>query len=346
MIALFAVTTRGLESISSAEMARLPGLQVSQASYRRVSAAYTGEPAALLGLRTVDDIFLDLARWEGIAPQRSELAHLTRLAAELQLRPALETVAHLRPLAHPPTFSVTANFVGKRNYSVDEIKEALANGITAAYDWPYAPEDESEINIRLFIEHDIAYAGMRLAATALHRRPYKQTNLPGSLKPPIAAAMLHLAGAPFGAPPSGETLLDPLCGAGTILIEAALSNARVIGGDNDPLALAAARANASLAGVIAPVLPWDARRLPLDAHSMTRVVTNLPWGRQVAVGEDIAAFYAQVCAEISRVLIPGGQVVALTSLPHLLQFDHFNRLDPIEISLFGQLPSILHLAAA
>ena len=44
-----------------------------------------------------------------------------------------------------------------------------------------------------------------------------------------------------------------------------------------------ARANAAAAGVDVPIEQWDARALPLPDRSVERVVTNLPWGRQVAV---------------------------------------------------------------
>ncbi len=340
MIALFAITNRGLEAVCAEEMRRIPGLEVTQVSYRRVSAACSGELTGLLALRTVDDVFLDLATWDALAPQRSELAHLTLLAAQLELAPALAAAAQLRAFSPSPAFSVTANFVGKRNYSVPEIKEAVAGGIRAATGWPYAQEDESEVNIRLFIEHQRAYVGMRLAANSLHRRPYKQANLPGSLKPPIAAAMLQI-----GELHPAQTLLDPFCGAGTIPIEAALADARALGGDNDPAALQAARANASAAGLQLPLADWDALRLPLDRRSMARVVTNLPWGLQVALGGDIPAFYRQACAEIERVLAAGGQAVILTNLPHLLSFDHLTLVSQTEISLYGQLPVIARFAA-
>jgi tRNA (guanine6-N2)-methyltransferase len=66
-------------------------------------------------------------------------------------------------------------------------------GITGRYGWRYVDEDQSEINVRIFIEHDTAYIGVRLAAVALHRRAYKQAHLPGSLKPSVAAAMLLTA---------------------------------------------------------------------------------------------------------------------------------------------------------
>jgi 23S rRNA G2445 N2-methylase RlmL len=336
MIQVFAITSRGLEGIGAQELGRAAGVQVTQVRYRRISATCSGEPAGLLRLRTVDDVFLHLAEWEGIVSQRGALERLTRLAARLRLEPALEVAARLRPLPPTPTFSVTANFVGQRNYSADEIKQAVAAGTGARYGWAYAAEDESQVNLRLFIEHERASVGLRLGDAPLHRRAYKQANLPGSLKPTIAAAMLFVAGVL-----PGEEVLDPFCGAGTILIEAALAGVDARGGDSDPPALATARANAALAGVALPLAQWDARRLPLASRSVGAVVTNLPWGRQVSAGEDLAALYAGACAEISRALAGNGLVVALTNLPHLLAFERRKKLAQVEISLFGQAPAIV-----
>jgi 23S rRNA G2445 N2-methylase RlmL len=79
---------------------------------------------------------------------------------------------------------------------------------------------------------------------------------------------------------------------------------------------------------------------------VTQVVTNLPWGRQIEVGEDIAAFYYQVCAEINRVLTTNGQTVVLTNLPHLLYFKQRRKVAQTEISLFGQTPTIVKFAVA
>lgn len=337
MIPIFAVTTRGLETIGAEEMRRLPDVQVTRVAYRRIHASCAGELAPLFTLRTVDDVFLELAAWEGIAPQRSGLAELTRLAGKLKLAPALQAIAQVRSLPAPPSFSVTANFVGKRNYSTDEIKAAVATGIASRYGWNYAEEDQGQLNLRLFIDHEQAFAGLRLGTAPLHRRPYKQANLPGSLKPAVAAAMLQIAGLL-----PGESVLDPFCGAGTILIEAALSGLEAYGGDNDPQALQAAQENAALAGISLSLEPWDARHLPLESRSVPCVVSNFPWGRQVEVGEELPAFYRETCAEISRVLTGNGQVVVLTNLPQLMQFPQRRIASQTEISLFGQQPSILH----
>src|SRR5205085_6385556 len=206
-----------------------------------------------------DDVFLDMATWHGIGRPRRALGTLRALSASIDLHEAAHTCAGLRPLRTPPTFAVTASFVGKRNYSTAEIKHEIAAGVEGGHGWTYCRDDAAaDLTIRLFIEHDVAFVGVRLGKGAPSKRPYKQVHLPGSLKPPVAAALVRLAEA---AP--GLRLLDPCCGAGTILVEAALRGAVVLGGDSDPAAVAAARVNAAAAGVSAEFRRWDAQALPI-----------------------------------------------------------------------------------
>jgi len=334
---VFALTTRGLEAVSAEEMAALPGVTVDRIAYRRVAATCTGTLVPLLGLRTVDDVFLDVATWSDVGRPRSALARLGELSACLDLHEPAALCAGVRPIPRSPAFSVTANFVGQRNYSTHEIKQACAEGIGGSHHWPYAPDDAAaDLNVRVFIEHDTAFVGMRLGRYPLHRRPYKQVHVPGSLKPPVAAALLRLAGLTPGA-----RVLDPCCGAGTLLVEAALSGAVALGGDRDPAALAAAQANARAAGIAAGLLCWDAQRLPLVDGSVERIVSNLPWGRTVEVDTTLASFYQRVCSEMRRVVAPGGRLVVLTNAPHLVSPGDLRCEQRLEISLFGQTPTAM-----
>jgi 23S rRNA G2445 N2-methylase RlmL len=233
-----------------------------------------------------------------------------------------------------PRFSVTANFVGRRNYSTEEIKQALAAGITLGHGWRYEADDAvADLNVRLFIEHETAFVGVRLGQSPLHRRPYKQIQRPGSLKPPVAAAMLFLLGSG-----PGLKVLDPCCGAGTILIEAARTGATVEGGDVELAAVEAARRNAEHAGVKTTLHHWDVRRLPLSDASVDRIASNLPWDRQVSVDDSLADFYREMSREMERVLAPQGRMALLTTRPDLLVFDKLRCREEIEISLFGQRP--------
>jgi tRNA (guanine6-N2)-methyltransferase len=333
--AVFALTTRGLEAVSAREMAALPGVTVTQTAYRRITAR-GDQLSALLKLRTVDDVYLDLATWTPVLHTRDELANLGTHAGELELDRARETVATQRPVSTTPRFSVTASFVGQRNYSADEIKTSIAESIAAKVGWNYTPDDrEAEINLRIFIEHETAYVGLRLGERPLHERDYKVAERPGSLKPSVAAAMLRLADVK-----AGMQLLDPCCGAGTILIEGALMGADARGGDLDSAAVDAARANAAAAGVSLWLEQWDARALPLAGETVDCIVTNLPWGRQVAVDDELSAFYSAVCRRMGRVLRLGGRIAVLTNAPQLLHFQGLKRLESVEISLFGQKPTI------
>jgi 23S rRNA G2445 N2-methylase RlmL len=332
----FALTTRGLEAVSAQEMATLPGLHISETSYRRVAADYEGSPDSLLNLRTVDDLYLDIAIWRGVSHTRDILGELEIWSAQLDLASAAQVCETIRMIRQEPLFSVTASFVGKRNYSADEIKNAVAEGVSSTYPWAYTLDDgQADFNIRVFIEHETAYVGVRLGKSPLHERDYKQAQRAGSLKPPVAAAMLQLAEVL-----PGHRLLDPCCGAGTILIEGALMGAVASGGDLDPEAISAARANAASADIKVDMQTWDARTLPIPDQSIERIVTNLPWGRQIVVDEPLQTFYGDVCAEMERVLTPAGRIAVLTSTPQLLHFKQLRPERAIEISLFGQNPTI------
>lgn len=335
---VFALTTRGLEQVSAAEIATLPGVTVDEVAYRRVSAVCADRSLpAVLTLRTVDDAFLHLADWHEVDHTRAALAKMADLCANLPLRHAAAACSGLRPISAAPAFSISANFVGRRNYSAPEIKQACAERISASLGWRYRDDErESDLNIRIFIDHTRAVVGARLAKRPLHERAYKAVHLPGSLKPPVAAAMLTLADVQ-----PGTRLLDPCCGVGTILIEGGLLGAAVIGGDIDSHAAAAARANAHAAGIPADIRLWDAQALPLPDESIDRVVTNFPWGRQIVIDDALATFYRRVCSEIERVLVPGGRAALLTSTPELVRRRRLQLSRQIEISVFGQNPSVL-----
>ena len=337
MTKVFAVTTRGLEAISAQELGRLPGVKVDQIGYRRVFASCQGSLARLLSLRTVDDIFLHVATWEGMDRARHTLSTLKEASAQLDLKAALSVCQQIRPIQEPPSFSVTANFVGKRNYNTDEIKHACAAGIIQQQGWAYTEDDaRADLNVRIFLEGETTTVGVRLGARSLSRRPYKQEHVLGSLKPAVAAALLALADVSPGTP-----ILDPCCGAGTILIEAGSYGVKVWGGDIQPQAVAAARLNAINAGATVRLQRWDARALPIADRSVDRVISNLPWGRVVSTAASLQTLYHAITEEIERVLMPAGKAVLLTSLPDLVKFQRLRCDQMLEISLFGQTPTIM-----
>src|SRR5262249_34868242 len=145
----------------------------------------------------------------------------------------------------------------------------------------------------LTIHGTSAVCGLRLSDKTMRHRTYKEAHRPASLRPVVAAAMVRLA-----APRHDQLLVDPMCGAGTILAERALMDrsARVLGGDIELDAVRAAYDNLRGLGN-AWLAVWDARRLPLGNESVPCLVCNLPFGIQIGEPGSIANLYDESLRE-------------------------------------------------
>ena len=118
----------------------------------------------------------------------------------------------------------------------------------------------------------------------------------GSLPPTIAAAMAFIA-----RPTDDDTILDPVCGSGTLLAEASgfAPDARLIGRDLDSRAVAVTRGN--LAERNANVVQGDARDLDLPDGGISIIMANLPFGKQFGDAAENPALYREIFAEFRRV---------------------------------------------
>jgi tRNA G10 N-methylase Trm11 len=125
----------------------------------------------------------------------------------------------------------------------------------------------------------------------------------------------------------GDVVVDPCCGAGTLLVESP-----VCGLGSDLAGVTAARSNAAHRKDIT-WLTADARRLPYPDASVDHIITNPPWGRQVASRGAVPEFVR----EWRRVLRPGGRLTCLAPWPSL---PGFRTLAQYPVSLFGQHPVI------
>ena len=77
------------------------------------------------------------------------------------------------------------------------------------------------------------------SAEATRRYTHYLFRYPAKFHPPVARALLERHTQP------GDCVLDPFCGSGTLLIEAALSGRSAIGSDVDPVAAFVSRVKAS-----------------------------------------------------------------------------------------------------
>jgi 23S rRNA G2445 N2-methylase RlmL len=209
---------------------------------------------------------------------------------------------------------------GEHGYLRRDAHKALTQGLAGKFpaSWKVA-EENAAVEVWLTIRGATAVCGLRLSDRTMRHRTYKLEHRPASLRPTLAAAMVQLAGAR-----PGQVVLDPMCGAGTLLAEQLLAAERyrgatihVWGGDRDAAAVHAAEANLSKLGE--PLLAsWDARRLPLADGVVDHILSNPPFGNQLLTPEEIGPLYAAMIQEYHRVLKPGGQAVLIVSdLPTL-----------------------------
>jgi 23S rRNA (guanine2445-N2)-methyltransferase / 23S rRNA (guanine2069-N7)-methyltransferase len=81
--------------------------------------------------------------------------------------------------------------------------------------------DRPDVRIDVRLDKDRATISLDLSGESLHRRAYRARGVAAPLKENFAAAMLLRSGWPAIAKAGGD-FVDPLCGSGTLVIEAAL----------------------------------------------------------------------------------------------------------------------------
>lgn len=298
-------------------------------------------------LRTADDVFLLAHRQCDIGPHKSDLAGLAELARAVDLEAlARERRAHGDPAGFGG-IEISASFLGLRTYNRYDIEDAVGLVLAARAGVPYhsrrhgEPAPPGHSGWRLTMDGTHTTLLLRLGQRPAHRRAYKNTTVPGTLHPPVAAAMAQVAELR-----PGQRVLDPCCGAGTLLIEAhhMVPGTTLLGFDLDPAARRAARRNAGPLPVA--VEHGDAGALPVPDRSIDRVLCNPPWGEQVDAGGRLAGHPERWWRELARVLTDEGRAIVL--LPEARGLGHALALGlaPVhvqQLSLFGSRPLLVRL---
>ncbi len=312
-------TQPGFEAIAideierSVDGARVRGTRSVADKNGMVLFEYPGDARDLLALRTLEDLFVVVATLENLPPTREALrliegsaaratAITSALAQARQIAPARGGKGKLR-------FRVIARQVGRAAYRRVDAQQALARGLAARGDHRWQAVDDGGIEFWLTLLPGEAIVALRLSDERMRHREYKIEHLPASLRPSAAAALAWLT-----RPHDDDLFLEPMCGAGTLLIERAhMGRYRLLlGGDIREEAVELARANIGPRYKPIELRQWDARALPVDAGAASAVAVNLPFGRQIGSTEDNRQLYPAFLREMARVLRPGARLVALT----------------------------------
>lgn len=217
----FATVPRRMEHLLVEELRRLGAVEPHES---RSGVYFSGglETAlrACLWSRLASRVLLPLAEFPAATPE--------------QLYAGAAAIAWEDHLATEGTLAVdctlTASRLNHSHYAALKVKDAVVDrfrnrcGIR-----PSVAVERPDLRINLHVHRDVATLSIDLSGESLHRRGYREEGGAAPLKENLAAAILLKAGWPETAQ-KGGVLVDPMCGSGTLPIEAALMAADIAPG--------------------------------------------------------------------------------------------------------------------
>jgi 23S rRNA (guanine2445-N2)-methyltransferase / 23S rRNA (guanine2069-N7)-methyltransferase len=208
---------RGLADLLAKELAVFGATEVRE---RTTGVTFCGtlEPAyrACLESRLANRMFLELARFEA-----------TSAEAFYSAARQIDWCQHLGPRA-----TLACDFSGKHptithsHFGALKLKDAIVDALRDATGArPDIVLDRPSVRVHAHARGTQLTLAIDLSGESLHRRGYRGAAGEAPLKENVAAGVLVRAGWPELAA-AGAEFLDPMCGSGTLVIEAALIAAR------------------------------------------------------------------------------------------------------------------------
>ncbi|HCH61258.1 MAG: hypothetical protein CL927_13740 [Deltaproteobacteria bacterium] len=318
MTELELTTNKGLESfvldewhVRSAPLAAAGGGLTPGAALARVrvwaDAPEEAVVAAALQMRTIHHVLRMLHEFELPDTLSDPLAFIRSQLALLSIR-------ELDP--EGTSFRVTTERTGVHSFTSIDVQRAAGAGILDRYERPVRMKGhdvEVRCDVRLQrVKVSVQYT--RRSLTQRHVRPFRPRT---ALKANLAWAMLTLARPPHLPPP--RALLDPCCGSGTVLLEAAerWSDCFLAASDTSEMCVRGVQQNlkAEPAAVQVHTRQGDARLLDRvwEGQKFDTVVANLPFGLRLGAQMHPYWFLVDLLGALARAMDPGGRVVLLTT---------------------------------
>ena len=276
------------------------------------------------------------------------------------------------------TFPVKGHSIKSKLFSIPDcqaiVKRAVVASMTERYGIARFPEEGVKYQIEFFILNDECTLMIDTSGVALHKRGYRREANAAPIRETLACAI-----AATSRPRENVLLWDPMCGSGTIAIEAAMlmkniapgknrhfaaeafpfigkqiwqdareeaiegeieNDFRAYASDIDPACVALAEKNARAAGVSDVIKVFH-----MDARKITAegrratIVTNPPYGERMGTERQVEALYREL-GEHFRSLSPW-QVYIITSHPAFERF-YGKKADKVRKLYNGMLPCYLY----
>lgn len=215
---LIATATFGLEAIVAQEV---KDLGYDQVTVENGKVTFHADESAIcrsnLWLRTADRIRLKVGEFRAVT--FDELFEQTKALPWSDLLP------------EDAAFPVDGKSVQSTLFSISDcqaiVKKAVAESMKKRYGTEWFKEDGPLYRIEVSMLRDIATLTIDTSGAGLHKRGYRAAGSEAPLRETLAAALVQIARWQ-----PDITLVDPLCGSGTIPIEAALIGQNIAPGMN------------------------------------------------------------------------------------------------------------------
>ncbi|QTF08122.1 bifunctional 23S rRNA (guanine(2069)-N(7))-methyltransferase RlmK/23S rRNA (guanine(2445)-N(2))-methyltransferase RlmL [Brenneria izadpanahii] len=209
MNALFASTARGLEELLKNE---LEALGAQDCAVVQGGVHFQGDNRllyqSLLWSRLASRILLPLNEF--------------KVHSDLDLYLGVQAIDWSTIFGVDKTFAVhftgTNEDIRNSQYGALKVKDAIVDSFNRKTGQrPDVAKQQPDIRINVFLQRDTASVALDLSGEGLHQRGYRDAAGLAPLKENLAAAIVLRSGWQKGTP-----MVDPMCGSGTLLIEAAM----------------------------------------------------------------------------------------------------------------------------
>lgn len=224
MFNLVATAAFGLEAIVVRELKALGYLDAKVGRPGRID--FQGDLSAIartnLWLRSADRVYLQLAKFkaddfDALYDTAIALAWEDWIAPDAAI--LVKGRSHKSQLTSVPAVQRT-------------IKKAIVERLFAKHNVAQLPETGATVTIEIALLNDEATLSLDTSGHGLAKRGYRTLTGPAQIRETLAAALVQLS---FWKPE--RPLIDPFCGTGTIVIEAALIGRRMAPGRNRRFAM-------------------------------------------------------------------------------------------------------------
>jgi 23S rRNA (guanine2445-N2)-methyltransferase / 23S rRNA (guanine2069-N7)-methyltransferase len=210
----FAATAKGMEELLVEELKKMGAESVVKV---RAGASFEGDIRtayrACLWSRIANRVFLPLKTFPAPTPEK--------LYAGVK---SIRWSEHLDPSkTFAIDFASTHSQITHTQFGALKSKDAIVDQFRSNTGIrPSVDVSKPNVRVNIYLQNDEATVSIDLSGESLHKRGYRDEGTPAPLKENLAAAILYHAEWPKAVSEGGVDFLDPMCGSGTLAIEAAL----------------------------------------------------------------------------------------------------------------------------